>query len=154
MQINLKKPIHFLATGFGAGLLTPAPGTWGTLTGILLAIFLWNLTASTTFFLLLTAVSFWVGCKICQKMSEDLKNHDDGRIVWDEIVAIFFIFAFLPEYHFNVYLFTFLSFRFFDILKPYPIRYFDKKLESGFGIMLDDILAAIYSLILLHLIYF
>ena len=63
------------------------------------------------------------------------------------------MFAFLPEYNWFTYILTFISFRIFDILKPYPIRYFDEKLESGLGIMVDDILAAIFALISLYIIY-
>ncbi|OOH85459.1 phosphatidylglycerophosphatase A [Pasteurellaceae bacterium 15-036681] len=153
MKINLKDPIHFLAVGFGSGLIKPAPGTWGTLAGLILSIILWEITHSALFFVVLALISFWAGCYICQKTSDDLGVHDDGRIVWDEIVAIFMIFAVLPEYNWLYYLLTFVIFRFFDILKPYPIRHFDEKLESGLGIMVDDILAAIYSIIILYLIY-
>ena len=152
-KINLKNPVHFLAIGFGSGLLKPAPGTWGTLAGLMLSILLWNITQSNLFFIFLAVISFIFGCYLCQKTSNDLGVHDDGRIVWDEIVAIFLMFTFLPEYNWFTYILTFISFRIFDILKPYPIRYFDEKLESGLGIMVDDILAAIFALISLHLIY-
>lgn len=152
-SFNLKNPIHLCACGFGSGLLKPAPGTWGSLAGVLIAVLLWNLTESTLFFIGLTVVSFIAGCHICEQTSRDLNVHDDGRIVWDEIVAIFLMFAFLPEYNWLAYILTFICFRFFDVLKPYPIRYFDEKLETGLGIMFDDILAAIYALIVLHLIY-
>ena len=152
-KINLKNPVHFLAVGFGSGLLKPAPGTWGTLAGLMLSILLWNITQSNLFFIFLAVISFIFGCYLCQKTSNDLGVHDDGRIVWDEIVAIFLMFAFLPEYNLFTYILTFISFRVFDILKPYPIRYFDEKLESGLGIMVDDILAAIFALISLYIIY-
>ncbi|RDE82430.1 phosphatidylglycerophosphatase A [Haemophilus parahaemolyticus] len=152
-KINLKNPVHFLAIGFGSGLLKPAPGTWGTLAGLMLSILLWNITQSNLFFIFLAVISFIFGCYLCQKTSNDLDVHDDGRIVWDEIVAIFLMFAFLPEYNWFTYILTFISFRIFDILKPYPIRYFDEKLESGLGIMVDDILAAIFALISLYIIY-
>lgn len=152
-KINLKNPVHFLAVGFGSGLLKPAPGTWGTLAGLLLSIVLWYITQSSVFFILLTVISFIFGCYLCQKTSDDLGVHDDGRIVWDEIVAIFLMFAFLPEYNLFYYVLTFITFRIFDILKPYPIRYFDEKLESGLGIMIDDIIAAIFALVSLYLIY-
>ncbi|WP_281772439.1 phosphatidylglycerophosphatase A family protein [Haemophilus parahaemolyticus] len=152
-KINLKNPVHFLAIGFGSGLLKPAPGTWGTLAGLMLSILLWNITQSNLFFIFLAVISFIFGCYLCQKTSNDLGVHDDGRIVWDEIVAIFLMFAFLPEYNLFTYILTFISFRIFDILKPYPIRYFDEKLESGLGIMVDDILAAIFALISLYIIY-
>lgn len=151
MNINLKNPIHFLAVGFGVGLLHPAPGTWGTLLGLLFAIFLWEVTACTTFFVVLTLISFIVGCYICQKTSDDLGVHDDGRIVWDEIVAIFLIFCALPAYNWLHFALTFIFFRLFDVWKPFPIRYFDHKIENGLGIMIDDILAAFYTLIALHL---
>lgn len=153
MTPNLKNPIHFIALGFGSGLIKPAPGTWGTLMGLAVAIFLWQLTACQTLFIVLTLVGFISGCYICQKTSDDLGVHDDGRIVWDEMVAIFMIFAILPEYSWLYYLLTFVVFRFFDILKPYPIRFFDQKLTSGLGIMFDDILAALYSILTLYLIY-
>ena len=152
-KINLKNPVHFLAIGFGSGLLKPAPGTWGTLAGLMLSILLWNITQSNLFFIFLAVISFIFGCYLCQKTSNDLGVHDDGRIVWDEIVAIFLMFVFLPEYNLFTYILTFISFRVFDILKPYPIRYFDEKLESGLGIMVDDILAAIFALISLYIIY-
>ena len=152
-KINLKNPVHFLAVGFGSGLLKPAPGTWGTLAGLMLSILLWNIAQSNLFFIFLAVISFIFGCYLCQKTSNDLGVHDDGRIVLDEIVAIFLMFTFLPEYNWLAYTLTFISFRIFDILKPYPIRYFDEKLESGLGIMVDDILAAIFALISLHLIY-
>lgn len=151
---NLKNPIHFLAFGFGSGLIQPAPGTWGSLVGILLSIILWTVVPSSLFFILLTLITFILGCYICTQTSKDLGVHDDGRIVWDEIVAIFLIFAFLPEYNWLSYLLAFVTFRLFDILKPAPIRYFDEKLETGLGIMFDDILAAIYALISLHIIYY
>ena len=152
-KINLKNPVHFLAIGFGSGLLKPAPGTWGTLAGLMLSILLWNITQSNLFFIFLAVISFIFGCYLCQKTINDLGVHDDGRIVWDEIVAIFLMFVFLPEYNLFTYILTFISFRVFDILKPYPIRYFDEKLESGLGIMVDDILAAIFALISLYIIY-
>ncbi|AIK17402.1 phosphatidylglycerophosphatase A [Glaesserella parasuis] len=152
MKINLKNPIHFLAFGFGSGLIKPAPGTWGTLAGLGGAILLWHITESTLFFVLLSLITFVAGCYICDKTSHDLGVHDDGRIVWDEIVAVFVIFGFLPEHNWLYYLLTFVTFRLFDILKPYPIRYFDEHLQGGLGIMFDDILAAIYSIITLYLI--
>lgn len=152
MKISLKNPIHFLAVGFGSGLIRPAPGTWGSLAGLLLAIVLAKLTASSLFFVVLTLVSFVLGCYLCQETSDDLGVHDDGRIVWDEIVGIFFIFAFLPNYTLYYYALTFILFRFFDILKPFPIRYFDRHLKGGLGIMFDDILASIYAIIVIYLI--
>lgn len=152
MKINLKNPIHFLAVGFGSGLIQPAPGTWGSLAGLIITIFLWQLTACSTFFWGLTLITFIAGCYICQRTSEDLGVHDDGRIVWDEIVAIFLIFCALPQYNWLYYGLAFGLFRLFDVWKPQPIRYIDNHLSGGLGIMFDDILAGIYTLISLHLI--
>lgn len=154
---DLKKPHHLIAFGFGSGLLKPAPGTWGSLFGLLLAILLTYFFQQPLFFIFLSLISFIIGYYVCEKTSNDLGLHDDGRIVWDEITAIFFIFAFLPEIHLPqclIYLAIFVLFRLFDILKPYPIRYFDEKLKGGFGIMFDDILAALYTLIGLYLLSF
>lgn len=153
MKLSLKNPIHFLATGFGSGLLKPAPGTWGSLVGTLIAVFLWYLTACKALFMVLALVGFVLGCYLCQRTGEDSGIHDDGRIVWDEMVAIWLMFAFLPEYHGFYYLLTFLFFRLFDIWKPLPIRYFDEKLENGFGVMLDDIFAALYALLALYVVH-
>lgn len=153
MKLSLKNPIHFLATGFGSGLLKPAPGTWGSLVGTLIAVFLWYLTACKVLFMVLALVGFVLGCYLCQRTGEDSGIHDDGRIVWDEMVAIWLMFAFLPEYHGLYYLLTFLFFRLFDIWKPLPIRYFDEKLENGFGVMLDDIFAALYALLALYVVH-
>lgn len=153
MNINLKNPIHFFALGFGSGLLKPAPGTWGSLAGVILSILLWEMTESGTFFILLSMTAFWTGIHLCEKMSHDLGVHDDGRIVWDEIAAIFLIFSFLPEYNLFYYLLTFATFRLFDITKPFPIRNIDKHLNGGLGIMLDDTIAAFYSLVSIYLVY-
>lgn len=152
-SINLKNPIHCLAVGFGSGLLKPAPGTWGSLLALILAILCWQLTACQALFFLLSLAGFAAGIVICGKTSLDLGVHDDGRIVWDEIVAVWLMFAFLPEYSWVYYALVFVTFRFFDILKPYPIRYFDRYLQGGFGIMFDDILAALYALLTIYLIY-
>ena len=119
-----------------------------------MSILLWQLTHSAFFFAVLTIISFIAGIYICDKTSQDLNVHDDGRIVWDEIVAIFLMFCLLPAYDNFYYLLAFISFRFFDILKPFPIRYFDEKLENGLGIMVDDIFAAIFALAALWLIHF
>lgn len=152
MKPNLKNPVHFFAFGFGSGLLKPASGTWGSLAGFLISILIWELSKSQTLFIALSLIGFIVGCFICEKASQDLKVHDDSRIVWDEIVAVFLIFAFLPQYDWKFYALAFIGFRFFDILKPFPIKYFDKKMENGFGIMIDDVLAAVYTIILVYFI--
>lgn len=150
-RIRLSNPVHFLALGFGSGLLRPAPGTWGSLTALFVGIGLTHLL-SAGFFFLFTVVCFIVGCYLCQKTADDMGVHDHGAIVWDEFVGIFLVLLALPNTSWAWSLSAFVLFRFFDILKPYPIRYFDHKLESGFGIMLDDVLAAIYAVLIIFVL--
>lgn len=147
-RLRLSNPVHFLSLGFGSGLLKPMPGTWGTLAGLLVAIPLLQ-WLSLPVFALFTVFCFCIGCYLCQKTAQDMGVHDHGAIVWDEFVGIFIVLMALPNLSWNWLLTAFVLFRIFDIFKPYPIKYFDQKLESGFGIMLDDVLAAIYAVILL-----
>ncbi|KAA6210022.1 phosphatidylglycerophosphatase A family protein [Avibacterium paragallinarum] len=147
-RLRLTNPVHLLAVGLGSGLLRLAPGTWGSLAATLLGGLLLQ-GISQNLFLFLTALCFIAGCWICQKTAEDMGVHDHGAIVWDEFVGIFMVLSVLPEVNWLWCSLGFVIFRVFDILKPYPIRYFDRKLESGFGIMIDDVLAAIYSIIVI-----
>lgn len=149
-KLNLFNPVHFCAVGFGSGLITPAPGTWGSLVATILGGVLLQFI-SPILFLFLTALCFIIGCYLCQKTADDMEVHDHGSIVWDEFVGIFIVLAFLPIVNVLWCAIGFLVFRFFDIWKPFPIRYFDRKLTNGFGIMIDDVLAAIYSIIAIHL---
>ncbi|OOF54196.1 phosphatidylglycerophosphatase A [Rodentibacter genomosp. 2] len=152
-RISLKNPVHLLAVGLGSGLLHPAPGTWGSALGTLLGVILLVFLGTKTF-LILTALCFVLGCYLCQKTADDMGVHDHGSIVWDEFVGVFIVLSAVPELSWQWILTAFVLFRFFDILKPYPIRYFDKKLESGFGIMVDDVLAAIYAVIVVFVIQY
>ena len=150
-KISLLNPVHLLAVGFGSGLIHPAPGTWGSLAGTFIGVILLALLGTKTF-LTLTALCFALGCYLCQKTADDMGVHDHGSIVWDEFVGVFIVLAAVPEPSWQWVVTAFVLFRFFDILKPYPIRYFDEKLESGFGIMVDDVLAAVYAVIVVFVI--
>ncbi|WP_105896595.1 phosphatidylglycerophosphatase A family protein [Haemophilus influenzae] len=152
-KISLLNPIHLLAVGFGSGLIYPAPGTWGSLAGTILGVILLSLLGVKTF-LIFTALCFLLGCYLCQKTTADMSVHDHGSIVWDEFVGVFIVLTAIPSLSWQWILAAFALFRFFDILKPFPIRYFDKKLESGFGIMVDDVLAAIYAVIVVFAIQY
>ncbi|AWX13370.1 phosphatidylglycerophosphatase A [Mergibacter septicus] len=145
-RIKLSNPIHFLAVGFGSGLIKVAPGTLGSLVGLVTGVILLKLF-SIPFFLLFILFSFALGCYLCKKTSDDMQVHDHGAIVWDEIVAIWLVLTTIPTINLLWVSFAFLLFRFFDIIKPKPIRYFDHKLDNGFGIMFDDLLAAIYTIL-------
>lgn len=152
-QLKLSNPVYFLALGFGAGLISKAPGTWGSLVGLLLGWVILQFI-SLSFFIILTIICFVLGCLICEKTSIALGVHDHGSIVWDEIVGIFIVLLAIPALTWQWCLIAFVIFRFFDITKFFPIRYFDNKLKSGFGIMIDDVLAAIYSVIVIKIISF
>ncbi|MBN6065994.1 phosphatidylglycerophosphatase A [Aggregatibacter actinomycetemcomitans] len=147
-RVNLRNPIHFFALGFGSGLLRPAPGTWGSLVGVILGALLLPALGAKTFFIL-TALCFVIGIWLCERTSHDMGVHDHGSIVWDEIVAVFLVLLAVPQISLLWCAIAFVTFRLFDILKPYPIRYFDEKLTNGFGIMADDILAAGYSVVVI-----
>ncbi|WP_262360811.1 phosphatidylglycerophosphatase A family protein [Aggregatibacter actinomycetemcomitans] len=146
--MNLRNPVHFFALGFGSGLLRPAPGTWGSLVGVILGALLLPALGAKTF-LILTALCFVIGIWLCERTSHDMGVHDHGSIVWDEIVAVFLVLLAVPQVSLLWCAIAFVTFRLFDILKPYPIRYFDEKLTNGFGIMADDILAAGYSIVVI-----
>ena len=146
-----KNPWHFLAFGFGLGLLPKAPGTFGSLLGLLFYWLLVSLGWEGYLFIPLLAMIF--GVWLCGKVSKDLGVHDHSGIVWDEIVGILLTFVFISP-SLNAMLAGFIFFRFFDILKPWPISYVDKKIHGGLGIMLDDVLAAIPSWLCLQIYLF
>lgn len=143
----LTHPVHFLAFGFGAGLMRGAPGTAGTLVAFPLFWFL-NPRLMPLEFLALVVGLFILGWWICGKTGEDLGVHDHGGIVWDEIVAFLLVLYFTPD-TLLWQAFAFLLFRIFDVLKPPPIGYFDQTMRGGFGVMLDDLIAACYTLLCL-----
>jgi phosphatidylglycerophosphatase A len=139
----LRKPVHFLALGFGAGLVPRAPGTAGTLAAIPLFLML-TLTPELVHYTTL-AVLFVLGIPICARTNEALGVSDHSSIVWDEIVAFMLVLEFTPWSPWW-WLAAFLLFRLFDIWKPFPIRHFDLKLKGGLGVMFDDLLAAVYAI--------
>jgi len=142
---------RLLALGFGSGLSPRAPGTVGTLWAWLAFVVLdrWLEPAAWAAVLVVGAA---VGIWACGKTARDLGVADHGSIVWDEIVAFWLVLLFVPA-GFAAQFAAFLVFRFFDIVKPPPIRYFDATLEGGFGVMFDDLLAALYTLLLFALWY-
>ena len=92
------------------------------------------------------------GIYVCAKTGKDLGVSDHGAIVWDEIVAIMLVLTFAPQHNWLMWLAAFILFRLFDIWKPYPICYVDAKLKNGFGVMFDDLLAAVYAIFVLRFI--
>ncbi len=138
---------RLLAFGFGSGLIRPAPGTWGTLAGWLIWVGLLQHVPGPFMGVVLLA-AFVLGCWLCQRVGAELGVPDHGGMVWDEMVAIWLVLWLSPP-SWQGQLCAFVLFRVFDVIKPPPIRYFDVRLPNGFGVMLDDILAAVYSLIVM-----
>ncbi|MFT6101461.1 MAG: phosphatidylglycerophosphatase A [Arenicella sp.] len=150
-KFKLSNPVHFLALGFGSGLIKPAPGTWGTLAAVPLFLLITSFVSTSSYaYLGIILVSFIIGIYLCGKTASDAGVHDHGSIVWDEIVGFFITVALLPVTWQNVVL-GFVLFRLFDIFKPWPIKLLDKHVHGGFGIMIDDVLAGVFAWVLLFL---
>jgi len=146
----MKHFILLLATGFGVGTSPIAPGTLGTLVAILIYYFLseispplYEITLIGFFFL-----SVWVS----ENAERFFRKKDDQRIVIDEIIGFLTTMLWVPK-TIRFVIIGFFLFRFFDILKPFPIRRLEKGFKGGFGVVLDDVLAGVYANIVLRLIY-
>ena len=139
---------YWVAVGFGSGLLRPAPGTWGSLWGFLTGFLLLSNMAPSLF------VWFWVGMFllgvfVCTQASDLFGVADHPSIVWDEIVAAWLLCFILPltlsVKTLVVWFVAFVAFRCFDILKPWPVSWCDQRIHGGWGIMLDDVCAALLA---------
>jgi phosphatidylglycerophosphatase A len=146
----IRRPIHFLAFGFGAGLAAKAPGTWGTLVAVPIFIILHLLQITDVYYLAAVILLLIAGIWICGRTEKDIGVHDHGGIVWDEIVGYLITLIALPM-HWSIIIAGFFLFRLFDIAKPWPISWLDKKVQGGLGIMLDDVVAGLFSCSILHL---
>jgi phosphatidylglycerophosphatase A len=142
--------ILFLATGFGVGYSPIAPGTLGTLVAIPIYYFLseipsplYEITLVGFFFL-----SVWVS----ENAEVFFGRKDDPRIVIDEIMGFLVTTLWVPK-TLRFIIMGFFLFRFFDILKPFPIRFMEKKFKGGYGVVLDDVMAGVYANIVLHVLY-
>ena len=152
-----EKLIYWLGIGLGSGLPKRAAGTWGTVGGLVVAIPM--LALGFWGFLAVTVVGALVGSYICGKTSDLMGVHDDPHIVWDEWVGMWVSLLPILWLHFYdddllqghqlslllLYFAAFVAFRFFDILKPFPIKWVDKNVSGGFGILIDDILAGLMA---------
>ena len=145
-KLALTTPTGLLAFGFGSGLSPFAPGTMGTLVAIPFVFALKSL--GTTGFWIALLLLFLLGVWVCDRASRKLGEHDPGSIVWDEMVGYWLTMAFVPL-QWQWLLAAFVLFRFFDIIKPWPIGQIDRKVSGGFGIMIDDIVAALFAIIIL-----
>lgn len=140
---------HWIALGFGSGLSPVAPGTIGTLWAWLVFVVADPLLSASGWALVI-GLGFLVGIWACARTSKDLGVADHGSIVWDEIIAFWLVLLFVPG-DWASQAMAFLLFRFFDIVKPPPIRHFDATIKNGFGTMLDDLIAAFYTLFVVAL---
>lgn len=138
----LTDPVLFFAFGFGSGLAKKAPGTSGTLAGV--PVYYLLTFTGIAGYTALTALATVAGCWLCGQAAEKLGEHDFGGIVWDEVAGFLITMWLIPPGWQNVLL-GFVLFRFFDILKPWPIKVADRRVHGGLGIMLDDVLAGIFA---------
>jgi len=142
------RPVHWLAFGFGSGLAPKAPGTFGTLAA--LPIFWLIQDWPLLWYLVWLLATFAVGVYLCDRCARDLGVHDHPGIVWDEMVGYWLTMLMAPKGWLWM-LVGFVYFRIFDIAKPWPIGWADRRVHGGLGIMLDDVLAGLYALLLLQL---
>lgn len=133
---------YFISFGFGSGLAPKAPGTFGTIAAFPLYYLLLGMPANV--YLLVCVVSFFFGVKIVDNVSKEIGVDDHPGIVWDEIVGYLFTMYLVPFSIFNALL-GFILFRVFDIWKPFPIRWLDKHVKGGLGVMIDDFIAAVFA---------
>ena len=145
-----KNPIHFLAFGLGSGLAPKAPGTFGTLAAIPLYLLL--MTLSPWLYFVVVVIASVAGVWICDKTADDLGVHDHPAIVWDEFCGFWVTMLLAPAGWLWIVL-GFLLFRLFDIWKPWPIGWLDKRVSGGFGIMVDDLIAGVFAMVILQIIY-
>lgn len=143
--------IMLLATGFGLGRLPKAPGTWGTLAAFPIQLALLGLTP--------LSYALWLGgiivlaVLIAGAAEKILDRPDPGMVVIDEVAGMLIALIAVPATPL-AWLLAFILFRFFDILKPFPIRLIDQRCHGGLGIVLDDLLAGIYALACIHLLLY
>jgi phosphatidylglycerophosphatase A len=149
-QFMLSHYTHLIAQGFGSGLSPIMPGTVGTL----FAWFSFNVLSHTWPHIftplnwsVIIFLGFFIGIWACEKTGRDLGIADHGSMVWDEIIAFWLVLVFIMPASFSTQLWAFICFRFFDMVKPAPIGYFDRRFKGGFGVMWDDIVAAFYTLL-------
>jgi phosphatidylglycerophosphatase A len=139
---------RWIGLGLGSGLAPLMPGTAGSLA----AWVIFNLAGASTWpaatIGLVLVGAFVLGCWASERVAHDLGVADHGAIVWDEFVGMWLVLAFVPA-AWSWQLAGFLVFRFFDMVKPPPIRWFDRSVKGGVGIMLDDVVAALFTLFVL-----
>ncbi|KNH06935.1 Phosphatidylglycerophosphatase A [Candidatus Burkholderia brachyanthoides] len=143
-------PLHMLSLGFGSGLSPVAPGTVGTLFAWV-SFIVFNQYLTVAEWGALIVVGFIAGCWMTDFTAKKMGVDDPSPVVWDEIVAFWLVLLLVTPATFTGQLWVFIVFRFFDMVKPPPIRYFDRRLKGGFGIMFDDLVTAFFMLLVIAL---
>ena len=151
LKLTFTHPLYFIALGFGSGLSRYAPGTAGTLAAI--PVFLLFEPLGLWVQLVIIVASFIGGVFVCDWVANDMSIKDPGCIVWDEFVGVWISLLLLPPGCWWILL-AFLLFRFFDVLKPWPVSWLDRNLAGGLGIMADDVAAGIFALLSLQALHF
>lgn len=147
----MRHPAHLVACGFGSGLAPVAPGTAGTLFAWISYPLLRTIIPEDAAFAVFLLLAFVLGINCCQITGRNLGVIDHGSIVWDEVVPFWGVLLITPAgWHWQ--LAAFIGFRCFDILKPAPAGFFDREVKNGFGVMMDDVIAAAYTLLTLALV--
>lgn len=154
LRFLVSHPAHLIAGGFGSGYSPLIPGTTGSLFAWISFYLLMPLTTSPIWMSLVLLAGYGIGIWACQRTGRDLGVVDHGSIVWDEIVPMWAVLWFTVATTPGDWLWqsaAFVLFRIFDIVKPQPARYFDTHVKNGFGVMTDDVFAAVYTVLLLWL---
>ncbi len=153
-QFMFARLSHLIAQGFGSGLSPIMPGTVGTLFGWLSFVMLsqrWPQFFTPLTWGVVIVLGFALGVWACEKTGRDIGVLDHGSMVWDEIIAIWLVLWLVMPCNWQTQAAAFVLFRFFDMLKPPPIGYFDRHIKGGLGVMWDDIVAAFFTLLVLAL---
>lgn len=146
-SLRFGNPVAFIATWFGSGLLPKAPGTWGSLAALPPALLIVHY-GGTEVLALGALVAFALGLWAADRYAKAEGKADPSQIVIDEVAAQWLVLAIAPQTPL-AWAAAFLCFRFFDVVKPWPVSLADRKIKGGFGIMLDDIVAAAYAILVL-----
>jgi phosphatidylglycerophosphatase A len=149
-RLRMSNPRHLLATGFGSGLSSVMPGTMGSLAAIPIWLLLIQLTWQL--YLLLLICGICIGVYLCCRTTRDMRVYDHGSIVWDEFVGVWITLMSLPVNNWQWVIVGLVIFRILDIWKPWPIRWFDRNMHGGMGVMVDDIIAGILSAGIIYLL--
>ncbi|MDU0810890.1 MAG: phosphatidylglycerophosphatase A [Burkholderia sp.] len=152
LRFMLSHPVHIISLGLGIGLVPFMSGTFGTMLGWLIFIVLNRYLYLTKLkWLGLILVAFISGIYMTNFTAKEIGKVDPNSVIFDEIVSICLVLSFITPKTFIGQFFAFILFRFFDVMKPKPICYFDRNLKDGFGIMFDDLIAALMTLLIFAL---